>query len=427
MTSPAHTLPASASTVDSLPQTVYSLLSLTVYRGVLSRPVGSQLLRLLQAAVNRDTMTVCSAWGQLCERLWCHTDAQSLPAALAEEVLTDDNVFVRQAAAHGGTVSPPTAAMTKRDLRVLYQAATQTADAVLSVLPDEAVAALPRWEEMPASAPLDAPWDTCLPALAAFHQRYGMGEFVRHKAFVWLNGAMQPVGHADPIRLSELKGYEAQRRPLLDNTLAFLQGRGANNVLLYGDRGTGKSSTVKALLNEYANQGLRMIEMPKEALHHLPELTSRLAAIPMKFILFIDDLSFSGSDDNFAALKAVLEGGLAARPRNVLIYATSNRRHLLRETFSDRSGDEIHRADTVQESVSLSDRFGIFLTFLMPDKRRFLDIVRQMADDQGIALSRDALLAHAERWATERGGFSPRYARQFLISLASCSESEPTC
>ena len=185
-------------------------------------------------------------------------------------------------------------------------------------------------------------------------------------------------------------------------------------MLLYGDRGTGKSSTVKALLNEYAPKGLRMIEMPKEFLHQLPDLTGYLAGIPMKFIVFIDDLSFSDNDDNFAALKAVLEGGLASRPENVLIYATSNRRHLLRETFSGREGDEVHRGDTVQEAVSLSDRFGISLTFLMPDKQRFLDIVEQMAADHGLTVERQELLSAAERWVLERGARSPRYARQFI-------------
>ena len=185
-------------------------------------------------------------------------------------------------------------------------------------------------------------------------------------------------------------------------------------MLLYGDRGTGKSSTVKALLNEYASKGLRMIEMPKEFLRQLPDLTGYLAGLPMKFIVFIDDLSFSSDDDHFAALKAVLEGGLASRPDNVLIYATSNRRHLLRETFSDRSGDEVHHADTVQESVSLSDRFGISLTFLLPDKQRFLEIVEQIAHDRGLDVERDVLLQAAERWALERGARSPRYARQFV-------------
>ena len=225
---------------------------------------------------------------------------------------------------------------------------------------------------------------------------------------------MVPVEHPDPIRLSNLKGYEYQRKIAIDNTRAFLDGFEANNMLLYGDRGTGKSSTVKALLNEYSGEGLRMIEIPKEYLRELPDLTGRLACVPMKFIIFIDDLSFSNGDDNFAALKAVLEGGLASRPGNVVIYATSNRRHLLRETFADRNGDEVNKADTVQEAVSLSDRFGISLTFLMPDKQHFLDIVSQIADDQGLKVDRQQLLNAAERWALERGARSPRYARQFI-------------
>ena len=273
---------------------------------------------------------------------------------------------------------------------------------------------LPGWGSAPAAAPLDRPWGDNTEALAAYHRVHGCGRFYKHIAFLWRAGELLPVEHPDPIRLSNLKGYEYQRRIAIDNTLTFLNGFEANNMLLYGDRGTGKSSTVKALLNEYADKGLRMIEMPKEYLRELPDLTGYLAGTPMKFIIFIDDLSFSSNDDNFAALKAVLEGGLASRPDNVIIYATSNRRHLLKETFSDRQGDEVHHGDTVQESVSLSDRFGISLTFLMPDKQRFLEIVEQMAEDHGLQTDKQRLLAAAERWALERGARSPRYARQFI-------------
>ncbi len=399
------------------------MLSLTIYRGCLRRPVTAALFALYRAAAGRDPEAVCSGWGALCAELAGRDCLSSLPAAVAEEVLADENTFVSRLAAGrlrvtGRGVDPAVpedlAQMARRDLQVLYRAASADPSCLLECVEPELAAGLPLWGRSPAPAPLDRPWDACVDALRDYHRRCGCGCFTAHRAFLWRDGEMLPVEHPDPIRLSNLKGYEYQRRIAIDNTRAFLDGFEANNMLLYGDRGTGKSSTVKALLNEYADEGLRMIEMPKEYLRQLPDLTGHLAAVPMKFIVFIDDLSFSDNDDSFAALKAVLEGGLASRPANVIIYATSNRRHLLRETFSARAGDEVHHADTVQEAVSLSDRFGITLTFLLPDKQRFLDIVEQIAADRGLKVERQTLLDAAERWALERGARSPRYARQFI-------------
>ena len=399
------------------------MLSLTIYRGILRQPVTAALLGLYRAAASRDAEAVCEGWGALCGLLAERDSFSSLPSAMAAEVLEDENAFVSRLVAGrlrvtGRGVDPVVpeelARLAKRDLAVLYRAASADPAGLLDCVEPELAGSLPRWGGAPAPAPLDRPWDACLDALRDYHRRNGCGCFAAHRAFLWRDGAMLPVEHPDPIRLSNLKGYEYQRRIAVDNTRAFLDGFEANNMLLYGDRGTGKSSTVKALLNEYAGQGLRMIEMPKEYLRQLPDLTGHLAAVPMKFIVFIDDLSFSDNDDSFAALKAVLEGGLASRPDNVVIYATSNRRHLLRESFSARQGDEVHHADTVQEAVSLSDRFGITLTFLMPDKQRFLEIVEQIAADRGLDVDRQTLLNAAERWALERGARSPRYARQFI-------------
>ena len=393
------------------------LLSLSVYRGVLDRPVTAALVRLLESAAGGEEQALCARWGELCRVLLQRGRLDSLPAAVAQEILEDENSFaIRLAAGALPDAADPDrmAEAARRDLDVLYRAATIRPETLCAALETGLSARLPDWGVAAAAAPLDTPWGDALPALAAYHAAHGCGRFAAHRAFLWRDGALHPVEHPDPIRLSDLKDYAAQRQIAVDNTLAFLDGFEANNMLLYGDRGTGKSSTVKALLNEYAGRGLRMIELPKETLRELPELTDFLAGLPMKFILFIDDLSFSGNDDSFAALKAVLEGGLASRPVNVLVYATSNRRHLLRETFRDRDGDEVHAADTVQEAVSLSDRFGISLTFLMPDKRRFLDIVAQIAADRHLEVERETLLAAAERWALERGARSPRYARQFV-------------
>lgn len=389
-----------------------ALQGLTVYRRLLERPVTGALTALLHAAAQNDANALCAAWGRLCATLIDHDRLDSLPTAVADEVLGDDNRFVAAVTA-GEEPSPALEAAARQDLATLYQAASLAADGLACAdLPT-----LPAWGTTPAPAPLDGDWGDRLGAVADYHASHGCGRFSSHKAFLWRDGRLLPVEHPDPIRLHQLKDYEYQRQIALDNTRAFLNGFSANNMLLYGDRGTGKSSLVKALLNHFADRGLRMIEVPKEYLRQLPDLTDLLAGVPMKFIIFIDDLSFSQQDDNFGALKAVLEGGLAARPDNVLIYATSNRRHLLRETFSDRQGDEVHHADTVQEAVSLSDRFGISLTFLIPDKEKFLHIVEQIAEDRGLEVDKGKLLAAAEQWALERGSRSPRYAKQFIADL----------
>lgn len=251
---------------------------------------------------------------------------------------------------------------------------------------------------------------------ARFYRQNGCGIFARWRTFIWRDGGVKPVHHPDPISLDDLKGYEYQRNLVLNNTLAFLNGKSANNCLLYGDKGTGKSSTVKAIVNRYGNEGLRIVEMPKECIGDFPLLVDKIAAVPMKFIIYIDDLTFQKQDDRYASLKAVLEGGLAARPKNALIYATSNRRHLIQENFSDREGDDMHRNDTIQESLSLADRFGLSVNFSVPDKKSYLEIVKEMAKQSGLHTDESELLSAAERWALERGGRSPRCARQFIDS-----------
>ena len=190
------------------------------------------------------------------------------------------------------------------------------------------------------------------------------------------------------------------------------------NVLLYGDAGTGKSSSVKAIANEFAADGLRLVEVKKNQLYQIPALLDSLAQNPLKFILFIDDLSFSANDDNFAALKAILEGSVGGRSQNVVVYATSNRRHLIKETLSDRSGDDIHEADTRQELMSLSARFGLTVTFQRPDKVRFEEILLDLARQYGVQMPSDQLFIKGEAFAIRAGGRSPRVARQFIELLS---------
>lgn len=241
-----------------------------------------------------------------------------------------------------------------------------------------------------------------------FVRKHGSGIFAKYRAFKF-DGEFYPIEHLDKIRLYDLKNYEVQRQQVIDNTLCFLAGKPAQNVLLYGDRGTGKSSTVKAILNEF--EELRMVEVNKNDVTELPALFGRLQSIPLRFIVVIDDLSFAENDDRFSSLKAALEGSLSAKPENILIYATTNRRKIIRESALDR---EISGADAIDESMSLADRFGLFITFTKPDKQGYLDIVHKIAGDMDISISEEKLDASAERFALKHGGRSPRVARQFI-------------
>ena len=250
--------------------------------------------------------------------------------------------------------------------------------------------------------------------------KYGYGIYAKNRMFyVNEEGSIVPVFHPDKTELSDLVDYERERNIIIDNTKALLQGKPAANILLTGDAGTGKSSTVKAVANALWNEGLRIVEIRKDQLHSIPKILDELSSNPLKFVLFIDDLSFLKDDDNFNALKAVLEGSVTAKSNNVVIYATSNRRHIIKEKFSDREGDDVHRNDTMQELISLSERFGIHVTFSKPNKETFLHIVRHLAKENGIETPTDELDELAERFALERGGRSARLAKQFIDGLLS--------
>lgn len=245
-----------------------------------------------------------------------------------------------------------------------------------------------------------------------------MGILAQYRAFTWADDDLRGIAHPDPIRLEQLAAYDHPRQQLIQNTQALLRGYPALNVLLYGSRGSGKSSLVKALVNEYATEGLRLVEVSKTALRSLPQIVDRLRQAPQRFIIFVDDLSFEEDDDAFKALKVVLEGSVTARPQNVVVYATSNRRHLVREYFSDRprpsDQDEIQAWDTLQEKLSFSDRFGLTLTFEPADQPTYLAIVQHLAQQAQIALPEVELNARALQWATRHNGRSGRTAKQFI-------------
>ena len=266
-----------------------------------------------------------------------------------------------------------------------------------------------------------------------YYRQYGYGVFAANRAFRIQREAgggvdFLPISNVDRVMLDDLLGYELQKRELRRNTEAFLAGKPANNVLLYGDAGTGKSTSVKALINEYYDRGLRMIEIYK---HQFRDLSAVLAAIKnrnYRFIIFIDDLSFEENEVEYKFLKAVIEGGVETRPDNVLIYATSNRRHLIRETWNDRTDMEhhgdIHRSDTVEEKLSLASRFGVAINYNVPTPREFQEIVKALAQRRGIQMDERELLAKANTWEVRHSGFSGRTAQQFVDYLGGLSQTD---
>ena len=257
-------------------------------------------------------------------------------------------------------------------------------------------------------------------ALCDFYKEHGVGELGMFKAFRINSAMIEPVVSVEHIYLNDLIGYEIQKKKLVDNTEAFIQGKKANNVLLFGDSGTGKSSSIKAVMNEYYDRGLRMIEVYKHQFQDLSAIINQIKDRNYKFIIFMDDLSFEEFEIEYKYLKAVIEGGLEKRPDNVLIYATSNRRHLVREKFSDKEerDDDLHSRDTVQEKLSLSARFGVSIYYGSPDKKQFNEIIKGLAKKNNIVMDEAKLLLEANKWEVSHGGLSGRNAAQFINYLS---------
>lgn len=307
-------------------------------------------------------------------------------------------------------------AAARRDVNVLKRLRGLDCGAVLEKLtgllgPEFApvLEELPRWQ---AGADFD------FEGLTAFYREHGAGLFARYRAFVWTDGALIPVHEPDCPDEEEMMGYTLQRDQVIANTRALLEGRRVNDVLLYGDSGTGKSATVKCLLSVPDFGNLRLIEVQKEGLRDMPALIRSLRGRQQKFILFIDDLAFDQDDNTYSVVKTILEGGLEKRPDNVAIYATSNRRLLVRQTFSDRAGDEVDIRETIAEKTALSDRFGLRIPYLALNKAEFLELIEQLADQAGVSMDRGELMREAVKWDMKFPGRTPRGARQFIASLS---------
>ena len=395
--------------MDKLEECKYYIDSICIYN------IGNdEIIKSLRHLLDCSDEEMPAAYSSFFRKL---SRYDSLKDYISGLILADDNVFTK-AAANGTAALLPDHIIeaVKSDLTKLEAVAEITPEMVVSRACGEAekvLLTMPEWENESAREPLSFNWASQIGKLTLYYENNGYGIFSLNNAFTWRDGELVPITSTDPIELGELKNYERQRNQVLENTEAFLNDLPANNILLYGDRGTGKSSTIHALLNEYKGSGLRMIEISKAEIGELTQIREKIADSPMKFIIFIDDLSFDAHDDSFGELKAALEGSLSGRQSNTLIYATSNRRHLIKENHSDREND-VHRSDTMQEELSLSDRFGLTITFMNPDKEEYLDITRQIALDRNLNVDMDRLLLESENWARRRGGRSPRCAKQFI-------------
>lgn len=380
---------------------------LSTLRNLSAKPLLQAYGKALHAC-GEDIFAFGQAYGALCDYIYrigdpgaemlrlIQCDNNALTAALA-----DPSAEVLDAATRDLETLSAVLALTGRDLLSEARLAFPDNIDALDCLPD-----------FPHGKPLPF---TRGEQLAEYYRANGYGFFAKASFFTASKDkGFEVVEQPDPIRLTDLKGYARQKDQVITNTLAFLENRPSNNILLYGDKGTGKSSTVKAVVNEYACRGLKVVEIPAQQVSVFPRVCAEAARSPFHIIVFLDDLSFDREDDNFATLKALIEGGLSGKPNNVILYATSNRRHLVRESFSDRQGDDIHVRDTLETVTSLSDRFGLEVTFSVPDRDEYLSIIDQLAEEYGLSLPAEQLHLLAERFAIRRNGRSPRTARQFI-------------
>ena len=386
--------------------------ALALFRGINDEAPIKDLVALLQAAeYNAEEGVLADHYGKLCRSIYA--EGGDLSRFVLDHILNRDDFFVRRFTGKSAArVSDEIADCLEYELDTLQQLADLKSEDILRCL--GVSVPLPRWE----NSPCDIKGEY-LELLNTLTTR-GYGIFRSAVMFKVRSGKILPVENAEYQTLSQLYGYEAERTLVLKNTEALADGKRASNVLLYGDAGTGKSSTVKACAAALFDKGVRLIEFDKSQVAEIPEIAEQLSSDPLKFIFFIDDLTFEDNDSDFYALKGILEGNVSGTGSNILIYATSNRRHLIKETSAQRQGDDLHLNDTLQELMSLSARFGLTITFMKPEKDLYLEIMEKLAVEQGLIPEDpdpevlEDLRKRAEAYAIRSNGRSPRTAKQFV-------------
>ena len=390
-----------------------ALRGLSNCRPLLDTPLLQGALHLLDAVAARDGETALEEYDRLFYRLK-EAGYSGLGAWLWDQLRYTETPYGSLAGSGGH--DPELEGAARRDVETLLRLAQMGAEdvrfALTPLLGEEyapVLSALPAWEK-------GAPFT--FDDLDAFYRDHGAGLYAKYRAFLWEEGQLVPVADPDCPHPVELLGYDQQRKQVLDNTRLLVEGKPSNNVLLFGDGGTGKSATVKSMLYLPGMENLRLIEIQKENLVGMPRLIRSLAGRRQSFILFIDDLAFDQDDKTYSSLKTILEGGLEKRPLNVAIYATSNRRHLVRQTFSDRAGDEVDAFETISEKTALAERFGLRIPYMTMSKSEYLALIDHLAGLYHVEMNREVLHAKAMEWEIRHAGRTPRVARQFIASLS---------
>ncbi len=389
------------------------LMSLSVYKNILETEPVQALLRLTQAKT-ADGLIQC--YTELVYSVW-NAGFSTLPECIAWHLKYDES-FIGNAIAAGTAPDymKDAAAMDIRRLASVSMLSCaglkRNIGAACAKFGDEFASIIQNLAELPMGESFDEE------DIFESYRKNGCGRFALGRAFHWEKGQLTQVKHSDPIDQKDMIGYEFQRNAVIENTRVMLSGKPTNNVLLYGDSGTGKSATVKSLVNIPEFYNLRLIEIAKNSLDELTELIRTISHHTQKFIIYIDDLSFEQEDKGFSALKTALEGGLERRPDNVAIYVTSNRRHMIRESFSDRQGDDVHARETLEERTSLSERFGLRLSYLALDKKHYQDMVLSLCHRMNLTIPDSQILVEANRWEIQHGSRTPRVAVQLVEKLA---------
>ncbi len=375
----------------------------SVFRAVISRPLFASFANYAKSTVADEKIKAYAAFVSE-----IYSSGGTLTDLVFRIVSEDENVYIKSRA-HDEKINPVIEQALKSELEVFSEFAALTPDIFADDMGVSFVSPF-------SSRKMDF-YEKYEARISEVH-KYGYGIFSSFCMFRLSDDKnIEPIVSADKTSVEKFVGYESEREQVIQNTLAFIEGRPAANTLLCGDAGTGKSSTVKAVANMFFDRGIRLVELRKDQLSYLPLVMGKISANPLKFIIFIDDLAFNKSDDNFSMLKAALEGSASAKADNAVIYATSNRRHIIKESFSDREGNEVHINDTLQETLSLSERFGLVVLFSKPNKQLYLDIVHELALRNKIEMDIKELDVKAEAFALRRGNRSARCAEQFIASL----------